>query len=187
MNSPYRLLKRGTTFISRYWIYRGEDHLLLMDQVLFTENYYRFYYRDIQGLVAVRTPHFWVFLGIMGPSLVFLLLGISKAVGGASGPGTGLLITLPAFPFITSGIYVLFGRTCRMTIVTRVQSKQLGGIIRWKKWLSIRDLLVAVINLEQKEILAAELKPELTTNPATPAVQPDEQNPDSAPTLQTPP
>jgi hypothetical protein len=53
-NNPYRRLK-GTALFESNRLYAGQDHLLSIRNHFFSEEYLRFYYRDIQAIITRKT------------------------------------------------------------------------------------------------------------------------------------
>ena len=62
-----RLPGRKKGIIGIYTLWQGPDHLLTIDSKRFSEDYKRFYYKDIQAIITRKTIHGKIqnlFLGI---------------------------------------------------------------------------------------------------------------------------
>jgi hypothetical protein len=173
----YKRIARGNGFFGRYRIYLGNDHLLLLEQFFFIQFYYRFYFRDIQGIIACRTIHFVV-------ALVLLVFGIGMVYVGALpvtqgkelNGGSWFLIVTSAILSLFSLIQVIRGNTYRIAMITKVQKKRLKGTMSRRKWRVIRAIIVPLIETGQ-ERLGQDEKQSLEKY----------EQPDSPATMQTPP
>ncbi len=156
---PYTSIKHGKSkdFLGLYnALWRGSDHLLLVQNRIFTQSYKRFYFSDIQGLVAQVTDRRATVATTFGllciPSILFAFLV------------NGLL-----FRYFWLGVSLLFaaafainwyrGPTCKAMIITNVQSHLLP-IKRLKKARKIFEELRFHIHQRQ-----GNLKPAETTKP----------------------
>lgn len=124
---PGRGYARGTLFLRLARLYAGDDHLLLVENSGFSEDYRRFAYRDVQALVVVRSNRFWGWL--LALSLPTLAFGLPSAFswegfGAAAGWVATLLFAIPLL------VHVLRGPTCRATLFTAVQRVELGSLGR---------------------------------------------------------
>jgi hypothetical protein len=103
-NNPYRRFK-GTSLLESNSLYDAQDHLLSIKSHFFTEEYLRFYYRDIQAIITRKTitgkvinicllvaltlflvPAFllsggWVFFFLLMGSIIFIFLIINLIKG----------------------------------------------------------------------------------------------------------
>ena len=139
----YKLVQRGSGLLGRYWIYQGSDHLLLLEQILFVQSYYRFFFRDIQGIMMRKTDRFWA--GNLVIAFGFFLAAI-RIYERKAGPWTIILIIL-------FGLFALRhfirGMTCKISIITEVQKKKLGGVQPLRKWRAMKKFLVPIIEDQQ--------------------------------------
>ena len=115
--------------------YLGPDHILSVTSNRFSEDYKRFYFRDIQAFVirqttAGRTANF--ILGGLG--LLFLLVAVVTAVGGGGDYTTAIVWTvLSALLLGPCGINALMGPTCVCQVKTAVQIETLPSLGRlWR-------------------------------------------------------
>ena len=122
---PYRRLpglSRGYGGYLQLW--EGEDHLLVVQTNGYTEEYRRFYYRDIQALVVQRTR-----TGGIGSLILGLFTAITAVPILIGGTELWALI-FPGLLFLFLLIHVLMGPTCRVRLVTAVNQQSLASIGR---------------------------------------------------------
>ena len=134
--------------MSRLWL--GPDHLLCTERSGFTEDYKRFYYRDIQAIIVRRTPRARIQNLVLG-ILVFCCLGGVAATGEVGHWMWGILAgTLGVFLLAN----LLQGPSCVTHLKTAVQLEELPA---WRRlWHANRG-----IPMLRVRILAAQ--GELTT------------------------
>lgn len=124
----YRRLRgkrKGLIGIQTLWM--GPDHLLLIDSKRVCEDYKRFYYEDIQGLVVQKTHRGKILNLLAGAGLFGLGLWAILMHGLA---GTTILGSLAVLP-LTGLLYNLFlGPTCDCSIMTAVQTEALPSLNR---------------------------------------------------------
>ena len=126
-NSSYRKL-RGSAFFSSNKLFTGSDHLLSSNSNFFSEEYLRFYYRDIQALITRKTITGKVlsicYLAIVVLSLipVFLL----------SGGWAVFFSIVAAIFFILLMVNLVKGPTSICHIQTPVQTVRLLALKRIK-------------------------------------------------------
>lgn len=113
----------------RLWL--GPDHLLSVDSTTASEEYHRFYFRDIEAFTIRRTPGRQVWNWVMGV-LLFLTAG-PFYLGWRSSGEAGLVVTAMVFAgFWAVMILVnsLRGSTCRTHIRTAAQNEELPSLGR---------------------------------------------------------
>ena len=151
-------------------LWRGEDHLLLKDKVFFTEEYRRFFYKDIQAIIVRKTPD--------GMILNLVILGVIAAllIAGTAGPG------LPSPPWwIMMGVFLLIllvnlglGATCQCHLKTAVTLQRLPVITRIRRARKLISLLRPIIARVQGEIPDEEIRQraiEIALHPPPPPTQ----------------
>jgi hypothetical protein len=124
-NNPYRRLK-GTALFESNRLYAGQDHLLSIRNHFFSEEYLRFYYRDIQAVLTRKT--------ITGKVInICLLIALSLFLLPAFLLSGGWVVF---FSFIASIIFIFLafnlmkGPTAICHIQTLVQTSRLMAIKR---------------------------------------------------------
>ena len=143
----YKRLCSGWYIFYRYTLWMGRDHLLHIATGIFTEEYKRFYFRDIQSLI-VHKSKFWLvwnfvllFLAFVSALLSFVNDDIERLVG-------AMIAILLAMIVLISFVR---GPGCVCYIQTAVQQQKLRSISRINKAQKIMDSLKPVIHKSQQE------------------------------------
>ena len=117
-------------------LWLGNDHLLLVESTGYTESYRRFYYRDIQAVVAERSAQ-RAFINVMLGLLILVILGVGFAVAESVSYDESdahiVWMVFGSLAFVVAlaaVIQSLLGPCCRTTIVTSVQTCRLPSIVR---------------------------------------------------------
>jgi hypothetical protein len=132
---------------TRARLYRGKDHLLSLHTTGYTESYKRFYFNDIQAIVAQKTGDgtLWSIVhAIFTAAWVLLALIIDDPVI------SFVFGWLPAGIFLVSFlINVLSGPTCVSYIYTAVTKEKLRSLSRLRKAQSVMSQLRPFIDNAQ--------------------------------------
>jgi hypothetical protein len=152
--TPYRRLPgTGAGAFERVKLYLGPDHLLMVSSSGYTENYKRFYFRDIQAITLCKSVRGHVWSGIWG-FMAFLSAIIALQVGGAAlvvwSAITGIFLVL-------LGINFGAGPTCVCRIQTAVQTRTLASLNRVRSTRKVLAQLRALIETSQEPISNEEL------------------------------
>lgn len=151
---------------SSLWL--GKDHLLTIESTGYTEEYKRFYYRDIQAITVRKTKRQAVTGVVMGIVTLFFA-GLGLAFGNAYGDDAGSI-----FCWIVAGVIgVLFvinlaaGATTTCYLRSAVQTEELPSLSRWRRankaLARLRPLIIAAqgelapgeVALRMQEILSS--------------------------------
>jgi hypothetical protein len=170
-DTPYIRLARprrrsGFAFIStRTGLWLGSDHLLSVDSTRFTEEYKRFYFRDIQVITIRRNKRLSAGNTVM--ALLFIvwtgsLISAISAPGGADSYVlwwfAGALLWL-VIPLLVNNI---LGPGCIVDIRTAVQTEELPALNRLRRARKvmerIRPLIVAAQGALDAEQVTARLR-----------------------------
>jgi hypothetical protein len=140
-----RLIKRNI-FFRRYSLWLNIDHLLYISGGIFSEEYKRFYLRDIRAIFIYRTltGKIWnIVLGSFG-SLAILLIT-------AAGEGWAIILGAISSIFILGLLFVnlFLGPTCKCNIQTAVQTQNLASLNRLSKALKLTDRIKPLISRAQ--------------------------------------
>jgi hypothetical protein len=152
---------------TRLWL--GPDHLLAVDSQWYSEDYRRFYFRDIQAIIIRKT---------INGKAINLAMGLAGALTtlGATVTTDGIRI----FWGILAGLFLLFlslnflaGPTCNCRMQTAVQTEDLpslGRLRRARKVLRrLRPLIVeAQGELKPEDISSLMAQPESPSAPDAP-------------------
>jgi hypothetical protein len=160
---------------SSLWI--GEDHLLNIDSARYSEDYKRFYFRDIQAITIRTTQRRRVWNLVLG-LLVIIWLGM---LGNSLPPNVADTWTRAIFTawFLLLAVLLLLnnvmGPTCATYIRTAVQTEELPSlnrVRRARKFLDVvRPLIVAA---QQQQEPQQQQEHEEPSVPAPPTVKSSE-------------
>ena len=143
----YKRLCSGWYIFYRYTLWMGQDHLLHIATGIFTEEYKRFYFRDIQSLIVHKSKS-WLVWNFVLLSLALVSALIAVAIDGIERFAPGiiaiLLVTIVLISFIR-------GPGCVCYIQTAVQKQKLRSISRINKAQKIMDSLKPIIHRYQQE------------------------------------
>ncbi len=157
-------------------LWLGADHLLGVDSGGFTENYKRFYFRDIQAIMIEKTKTGQIWNYIWGVA-VFITL-VSAIANRSPGPlsqwngddavGTivfGGFATLFALFFV---INLLLGPTCKCYLRTAVQIEEIPSLRRLHRARKILERIRPLITTAQGGGLSPQIIAEKMRAPAQP-------------------
>jgi hypothetical protein len=154
---------------SRQSLWLGDDHLLSIDSASYTEDYKRFYFRDIQAFLIWPTARRAIWNGILAALLIMHLLVFAWI-----GASVTILIITAVVLTIPLVINNFLGSACKVYLRTAVQIEELpslGRIRRAHRVLDrIRPFITAVQGTLSREEAAQRLKEETEPQaaPATP-------------------
>ena len=154
---PGRGLRReGFVALTRTWctLWLADDHLLSVDNRLFSEDYKRFYFRDVQAIVLCKTRRGAVWNAILG-TMVALWLLIMFAQDTNEGRITWLVAA--AIFLVLLLINVLRGPTCSCQLITAVHKETLPSLHRLKTANKVLDILRQRMREAQRDL--AETQP----------------------------
>jgi len=159
--SEYQRLTRtksqhGVVTSGRSSLWLGPDHLLRIDSSGYTENYRRFFLRDIQAVIIRKTDGLQIRVLVHG---VFVLIWVLSALSAADPIWRGVWWTLTGVSLVLLVINLLLGPCCAFHIKTAVQNEAIPSINRLRKAREVlerlRPLLVSAQGqLSPEEILA---------------------------------
>ncbi len=181
----------AVVYRTRSALWLGGDHLLLVETNGFTENYKRFYFRDIQTITMHETGRGRVWNFILGGVLllctfVMFFTLASAAPGRWDGGEIAGEITLATVMVIFAGFFVaglLAGPTCKTRLQTAVQVEELGSLQRVRQTRKVMDRIRPLIVAAQGQITGEEVSVRLqeTMRAPGPAESSQPNPPDAAP------
>ena len=149
---PGRGLRReGFVALTRTWctLWLADDHVLSVDNHVFSEDYKRFYFRDIQALVMRKTRRgaIWnivisVFIALW-LWIMFLQTGNEERIV--------WLIVVVIF-IVLLAINVLRGQTCSCQLITAVHKETLPSLDRIKTAEKVLGILRQRIRQAQRDL-----------------------------------
>jgi hypothetical protein len=165
--------RRGAQWISvarlncRLWL--GDDHLLQVESAGgYSENYKRFYFRDIQAIVIRKTKNWFawnVVLAFLTASALILVLSTmpktppSRWTGGeiAGGVFLGMIVAVFGLLFL---INFLNGPTCSCRLKTAVHEEELPSLRRYRRAVKVLARIKPLIETAQGSLKAETLAPQ---------------------------
>lgn len=109
----------------RQSLWLAEDHLLSIDSASYSEEYKRFYFRDIQAFLVCPTNRRAIWNGILAALLIMHLLVFGWM--GASVTILAIVAVILATPLVINN---LLGPACRVYLRTAVQVEELPSLGR---------------------------------------------------------
>src|SRR5688572_4806490 len=185
-----RIGGRGTRrrqFFTRNTLWLGADHLLQVEHTGYTEEYKRFYFRDIQGITVQKDNRFlyWsVALGGLLAGCIALFISRNDEVAKYFFASFGALF------FLLLMVNLFKGPSCYTRIKTAVQEEEVPAFRRvWKTQkalATIRELISAAQGTMNPDEIRARLGngrilPKAASTGPTPAAPPLVVTPASAP------
>jgi hypothetical protein len=174
--------KGGTALVIRttatLWL--GGDHLLCRDSMGYAEDLKRFYYRDIQAIVATLTNRRAVWNGIfMTCCLLAGALSVGSYLYGGGWPLPFFFFWACLF-FVLAVINQLRGPACKCQLRTAVSVEDLPSLRRKKVAEKAIALIRARVERAQGKLMPEEIEgrvPERRPSPAVKAVRPERGEP----------
>jgi hypothetical protein len=148
----YRKLPgRGATLTHYVRLYTGVDHVLQVASTGFTEDYKRFYYRDIQAITVRKTYVGKAMNAFLGATVA--VLGIPALF--TSTPVTIVLASFAGAFSIGLGANIALGATCVCHVRTAVQHEKLASLSRLRRARRALERLKPLIAQAQGELSSA--------------------------------
>ncbi len=151
MNAPKykRLPGRGRTLAGTSRLYLGEDHILVVQTVGYSESYKRFFFADIQAIVVRKTAMGMVWNGVWGAiALLFTLIAI--AVNDTV--GSSVFGSIASLFLLSLIINAFIGPMCTCHVRTAVQTERLTAISRMSTARKVLDRIRPFITAAQGEM-----------------------------------
>ncbi|WP_404423802.1 hypothetical protein [Nibricoccus sp. IMCC34717] len=148
MTRPYlRVCKAPSSLFLRTSLWRNDDHLLQVRSSGFNEQYQRFALADIRAfLIAPSSRRLWVNVIIAALTLLFASLPAMTGLPFEGGLFFYLVATLCFALFLRN---TLRGPTCRAFVITRVQTEEIGALVRVRKAREVIESLRPLIEAAQ--------------------------------------
>ncbi|MGD9045705.1 MAG: hypothetical protein PVG06_18480 [Desulfobacterales bacterium] len=148
--STYQKLpgKKKGFLIGHHTLWQGSDHLLQIYSRLGVEDYKRFYFNDIQAIIARKTGMGMVLNFVLGVSTILFGIFAVTSEGGLSIFNTiiaGVLLLIWI-------IHFLRGPTCETFLLTAVQTEKLHSLHRLKTTQPVMNRLRTLIEKRQGRI-----------------------------------
>jgi hypothetical protein len=146
--SAYRRLPGGGIGIaSSVRLYQAPDHFLQISSTGFSENYKRFYFRDIQAVILERKRwQIWWFIAL---GCLMTLFAASASV--SSGVGAILLWCAAAGFVLALLVNVFLGPCCACYIRTAVQTERIRSLTRVRRARAFVQRVAGLVEQHQRE------------------------------------
>ena len=130
-----KISPRKSDFVSHSRLWLGKDHLLVVREIGYTDEYKRFYFSDIQSITMLKTRSYFVFSILFAIPLVLfsVLFGMGEGLVWENVPS--LVFTL--FFFVLLVVHLLRGPTCKCWIRTSVNNEVLTMIRRDRAFIKL--------------------------------------------------
>lgn len=115
-----KLSRRSASLVAHHRLWKGPDHLLVVKQVGCSEEYKRFYFRDIQAIIVKRTLSYRIW-GLVLPCMALAILG----AGWSSLDQEWGLWVLIGIIVVLWVVHLVLGRTCACWIQTAINKEKL--------------------------------------------------------------
>jgi hypothetical protein len=195
LTRPRARAQFAVVYRTRSALWLGGDHLLLVETNGFTENYKRFYFRDIQAITVQETHRGQVWNFIRGGILLlstFVMFftwpsGAPARWNGGEFAGEIALATV----MVISGVFLLVGLvagpTCKTYLRTAVQIEELASLCRVRQTRKVVDKIRPLMAAAQGEISGEEVSVRMqeTMREQNPAESSKPNPPDAAPPVST--
>jgi hypothetical protein len=157
-----RIRRQGlvTAFATRSSLWLGKDHLLSVDSTGYTEDYKRFYFRDIQAVTWARTKRRLIWNCVLAPPTALCGFGwtydlLSRSALEPWAIVLGFLVTsIFAVPLLLNN---LLGPTCVCQLRTAVQTEQLPSLSRMRRVRRVLDRIRPLIAAAQGQLAPEEI------------------------------
>jgi len=155
MEKEYKRLpgkgRRKRSIIGFSRLYLGRDHILSVSNAAYTEDYRRFYFKDIQAIIiAADSRREKLAAGYLGTALLLILFALWKG-----GSWSTFFMILAALFLFNVAINWHRGPTCSCRLYTAASREDLPSLRRIKKAQEVMEMLRPLI-LESQGGLSAE-------------------------------
>jgi hypothetical protein len=154
---PGRGRRRGSFFsftATRARLWAGKDHVLCVYATGYTEEYKRFYYRDIQAFVTRKTGRGAAWNAV---SSLFLFLSALLAITRTSTTAAAVFWILGGIFLIVLAVNLLLGPTCICHVQTAVSREELPSLGRERNARKAIDFLKPLIEAAQGALTPEEI------------------------------
>jgi hypothetical protein len=140
---------------SRLWL--GKDHLLGVDSQVFSEDYKRFYYRDIQAVILRKSARGGVINAVFGGLAVIpTAIGVVTLSQGST-VGTIVAGSFTGLFLLAMLVNVAMGPTSVCHLRTAVQTEELPSLNRVRRARKVLDRLRPLIAQAQGQLSPEEI------------------------------
>ena len=164
-----RLPGKRRTLGSRYTLWLGADHLLSVESTGYSEEYARFYFGDIRGVISRRTGrrNVWsIILALVAAIFLAFALKITSSLA--------ITCAVLSGGFLLALLFNLFrGPTCVCHLLTPLGSQRLPALGREKQVAKLRKRIGPLVSAVQGAVSAEELAAVRLAEPVSPSPFPN--------------
>ncbi|HTZ18364.1 MAG TPA: hypothetical protein VMB78_07980 [Dissulfurispiraceae bacterium] len=158
--------RRKKSIIGFSRLYLSSDHLLCVSNAAYTEDYRRFYFKDIQAIVvAANLKREKMAAGYLGTALLLLLFAFWKG-----GNWSTFFMILAALFLLNVAVSWHRGPTCSCRLYTAASREDLPSLGRIRNAKKVMEILRPLITENQRG-LSADIRP-AATGPEAPSSLP---------------
>jgi hypothetical protein len=148
------LAQHGVVSSGRSSLWLGQDHLLRVDSSGYTENYRRFFLRDIQAVIIRKTLGMQIRILVHG---IFALFWMLCALSTTDTIWLSIWWSLTGLSLIFLTLNLILGPCCAFHIKTAVQNEAIPSIHRMRKARQILDRLRPLLAAAQGQLSPDEI------------------------------
>ncbi|WP_138223126.1 hypothetical protein [Nibricoccus aquaticus] len=170
-----RLTRSPLNFGTYKSLWLAEDHLMQVDSSGYTESYQRFQFSDIQGFFVMSSSRraYWNLIWILWA--VIAGIPVLSSVVDAEMPGVSLVFLFIATVFLIWNNAL--GPSCRVYLVTKVQTLHLGALARRRKANRVLGRIQPLIESAQRSLTMPVAKAVEAATTAVEAPVPEQTTP----------
>jgi len=120
--------KRGLGSWRTLWV--GDDHLLSVDSNGYTEEYTRYYFKDIKAIFTRRTSKGKIWNALLAAAFAVCILAFLTSLGNEATSWTGTSAVLSALMLAALFANIILGATCRCHILMPLGIQELPTLRR---------------------------------------------------------
>jgi len=162
-------------FATRSSLWLGKDHLLSIDSTGYTEQYKRFYFRDIQAILFVASKRRAIWNWVLIIPTVLCLAWLATALSSSRNRDAGAIIAAA----ISASIFTvpllinnLLGPTCACHLRTAVQTEELPPLSRVRRARKILNRIRPLIAAAQGQLAPEDISARMRGWVESPAAAP---------------
>ena len=165
-----RASRRAGSVATYHQMWKAPDHLLLVKETGWAEEYKRFYYTDIQAVVVKQTAAYLIWAIIL-PILYLFAAGIGQSVDA----DTLFYIIAGVLFLVIWSLHLIQGPTCKCWIQTGINKEKLLMFRRVRQVRKFWKMISPILMAAQGEFSLEEMEREGTFKEAknTPVIPPD--------------
>jgi hypothetical protein len=151
--------RQGIATAARTRLWLAKDHLLSVDYQWYSEDYKRFYFRDIQAMIIRKTRTGRTINEVLTPlTCIVVALAVSLSIASGFDDGFAIfwwIIGAVLLAFLVANI--IMGPTCKCYMKTAVQTEELPSLRRLRRTRKVLARVRPLIVAAQGELTLEEI------------------------------